>query len=370
MAAGKRDARKIDIHWDSGTAYDFFISQAVLSDPKRYGVPSSWASGMRARLRPEDRSVLDAALLVLNVPARWVHSLPEPKDAERCLEQLARIPVGKRLAALAMVPKEEAAFSALQTLLVDVMRRESWNDEDLEALREALKSKRHPWRAGPQTEDLRAILETWAHAKAFGEQYPRALRSYYDVFFKEEERRITPKLAKALARAKERSRELPSVALVEEISQGIHYDETPDMAELTLVPSYWISPFVQIHRMDEDCQLWTFGARPAEDAIVPGEPIPDALRVSLKALADPTRLKILHYLNREPLTVGDLAKRLRLRMPTVIHHLSTLRLAGLIRIHVESREKGHRTRFSVRSEGLDGALHSLRAYLERDSVSE
>ena len=77
-----------------------------------------------------------------------------------------------------------------------------------------------------------------------------------------------------------------------------------------------------------------FGARPTGASLVPGELVPDALLRSLKALSDPTRLRILHYLTLEPRTPAQLARQLRLRAPTVIHHLKALRLAGLVQLRV------------------------------------
>ena len=228
-----------------------------------------------------------------------------------------------------------------------------------------MKSNHH----GPSREDLKIILTWWADAEKHGEKYLHALRHYYEVFFKEEEQRIIPKLTSALEHTKQRSKQISSIELIEEVSHGIRYEGMPDIKKITLIPSYWISPFVMIANTDKQHQLFTFGARPAEDSLVPGESIPDALRVSLKALADPTRLRILRYLHQEPLTMAELTKRLRLRMPTVIHHLSALRLAGLVLIHVEAGDK-RRQSFSARTEGLDATLQSLKAFLESDQETE
>ena len=368
MTDKKQRPRQPIIEWDLGTAHDFFISYSVLKDPKKSGVRSAWASGMRARLQAEDRAILDEALVVIGKLTTWLYYLPQPKDVESCLAALSHVPAESRLATLTHCPKQEDECSLTQQLLIAVSRRGSWNDDDLEslgALHAKMKSNHH----GPSSEDLKMILTWWADAEKYGEKYLRALRHYYEVFFKEEEQRIIPKLRLALERTKERSKQLSSIELIEEVSHGIRYEGIPNIRKITLIPSYWISPFVMIVNTDKQHQLFTFGARPIEDSLVPGEPVPDALRVSLKALADPTRLRILRYLHQEPLTMAELTKRLRLRMPTVIHHLSALRLAGLVLIHVEKEVKGHRQRFSARAEGLDTALQSLKAFLESDQES-
>jgi len=374
MSATERTTAQIRISWDWGTAYDFFTSLAVLKEPKKFGIRSAWASGMRARLQCEDREVLDAALAVIGIPAKWVHSLSQPKDVDHCLGALAQIQTQGRLATLVCCPDQDDERSPKQRLLSSVAKKGSWNEADLEVMRTSHTSKKKTHHPAPDPEELKLVLDTWSQAEAFGERLLDALRNYQTVFFKEEEQRIAPKLIQALEHAKQRFSTLSTLAFLEEISQGIRYDDIPLIEELTLVPSYWVSPFIQIHPMGGNRRLWTFGARAAADSLVPGEPVPDALRISLKALADPTRLRILRYLHQQPLTMAELTKRLRLRMPTVIHHLSALRLAGLVSIHVETlasihadnKVKGHRQRYGARVESLDATLLALKSFVESD----
>jgi DNA-binding transcriptional ArsR family regulator len=89
---------------------------------------------------------------------------------------------------------------------------------------------------------------------------------------------------------------------------------------------------------------------------VPCEVVPDALFRALKALADPTRLRILRYLAAEPLSPAQLSRRLRLRAPTVIHHLHTLRLAGLVYLSFEAGDRRYAARIQAVATTFD-ALH-------------
>jgi ArsR family transcriptional regulator len=50
----------------------------------------------------------------------------------------------------------------------------------------------------------------------------------------------------------------------------------------------------------------------------------------LRALADPTRVRILHLLREGPLCVGDLVSVLDLPQPMVSRHLASLRRSGLV----------------------------------------
>src|SRR5947209_16651108 len=58
----------------------------------------------------------------------------------------------------------------------------------------------------------------------------------------------------------------------------------------------------------------------------------EALAVQLKALADPTRLRMLDLLAQqaEPLCVCDITAQFPQRQPTISHHLGILRAAGLV----------------------------------------
>ena len=49
-----------------------------------------------------------------------------------------------------------------------------------------------------------------------------------------------------------------------------------------------------------------------------------------KALADPTRRRILELLEADDLTAGELAAHFDISKPTLSHHLATLKAAGLV----------------------------------------
>jgi len=51
----------------------------------------------------------------------------------------------------------------------------------------------------------------------------------------------------------------------------------------------------KIHNEDKTSFIFLFGVRPANMSVIPGELVPDGLLRALKALADPTRLKIISY---------------------------------------------------------------------------
>ena len=76
----------------------------------------------------------------------------------------------------------------------------------------------------------------------------------------------------------------------------------------------------------------------------------------LKAVADPTRLAILHSLAAAPSTVGELATLFRLAQPTVSMHVKVLRQSGL----VHSERQGGRLRLSADPGAVESLLDDLR----------
>jgi DNA-binding HxlR family transcriptional regulator len=149
---------------------------------------------------------------------------------------------------------------------------------------------------------------------------------------------------------------------LEELSQGLRFGELTGVAELVLAPSFWCTPLVYWGKVGAGRTAWLFGARPPGSSLVPGEVVPDAILRALKALSDPTRLRILHYLTQAPLTPAQLARRLRLRAPTVTHHLNTLRLAGLVQLTLG---EGHEVKaYAARSGAIAAAFASLQDFMD------
>jgi DNA-binding transcriptional ArsR family regulator len=64
---------------------------------------------------------------------------------------------------------------------------------------------------------------------------------------------------------------------------------------------------------------------------------PAALESVFRALADPTRLKVLGRLSRSPAPVGELAKLADMALPSFLQHLDMLEKAGLIRSEKKGR---------------------------------
>jgi DNA-binding transcriptional ArsR family regulator len=348
-----------ELHWDSGTAYDFIVSLHVLHDPAGFGLRPSWAAGVRSRLSQENRKVLEASIHIVGIPFHWLYSLPNPKDAQSALWSLHQMPAEKRLPALTFYSGRDPVF--IETLM-GVAERGTWGEKEAEIVKQVFQAE-HPGKK--KTKYLEPLLDAWARSSEFGEQLLDALEAYYQSFFAEEERNIQPALEKELHNAKELAESLPLPDLFENLSQGVEFSEILHAPELIMIPSYWSSPIIFYGVVNENRKAVLFGARPANVSLVPGEVVPDAMLRVLKAVADPTRLRILRYLSEEKLTQAELARRLRLRAPTLTHHLRTLRLAGLVHLQVVSHSE---QRYTARLEAIQGMFSSVEEFFHSDLV--
>lgn len=349
--------------WDWGTAYDLFASLVVLHEPADFGLRGAWAAGVRARLPVTERQVLEHSLLLWHAPFHWIYTLPKPKDGTTVLWALGQVPPAERLPSLALSPEVPSEMAERLRAIAD---QGQWDEADRRDLRSAYQRACdcEDEKKVPSPSELAKILDIWINAEQFGEQYLQALRVYQEVFFAEEERRIGPALQSALDRAQELAERQSLPDLLEELSQGLRFDVAPEADKLVLVPSYWCTPLVFFGKLSAERDIWLFGARPADASVVPGEVVPETLVRALKALSDPTRLRMLHALSQETLTPAELARHLRLRAPTITHHLKILRLSGLVQLTLG---EGKATKcYAIRSDAVASACTSLKLFLEKN----
>ncbi|HEX8993540.1 MAG TPA: metalloregulator ArsR/SmtB family transcription factor, partial [Anaerolineales bacterium] len=338
--------------WDVGTAYELFVSLHVLHEPERYDLRPSWAAKIRSRIPIAERTFLEEVQPFLSFPLGWIYHLPQPKNAITVLYALQQIPAAIRSITLLDL---HAGIRPEAERLLQLAERRHWTKDDLSFLVPLMCKD-----AVDQSEQaLFKYLNWWVRPEDFGSMLYSALQAYYQAFFEQEERRVGPVLVAGLEQAKELAGRLSPRDLLAELSKGVRFTE--DLGkELILVPNYWMTPLVHLDALGPDQKLFLFGARPATMSAIPGELVPDGLLIALKALADPTRLRILRYLVEQELTPSELARRLNLRAPTVTHHLKELRLAGLINLTLRGQEKLYRARLGA----LDSIHTDLKGFLK------
>lgn len=353
-----------EITWDFGTAYELFISLHVLDEADAFGIRPSYAAGVRSRIPVAERKLLEEVYSIVGVPLKWLSKLPAPKDAISALWALKQIPAAERVIKLYGIDETQTdkTHQKFNDILLRITAERKWKNEDAEYFLKKFQKKH-----GKLKRDAIEIFLTWiSKPEELGERFLSAMQAYYQAFFEEEEKRVEPILRAGLERAISLQSQLSFEELFLELSQGIQLSEEFNTPKFIIAPAFWTTPLIFFDRIDKDTMLLMFGTRPADMSVIPGESVPDALVRSLKALADPTRLKILFYLTKESLTPSEIARKLQLRPPTVTHHLKELRLASLVEFSME----GDTNRYTVRHQALDAVYNQLNSFLEKEPILE
>jgi len=213
--------------------------------------------------------------------------------------------------------------------------------------------------------DVRRLLTDMGDPVGLKQRYISLLREYQAVYFAEEEKRVGPALKKMLTDAQALSKTTTVSDMIERLSNGFTLSEDIDLKKLILIPSIWSHPFVvRFDPADRELFL-AWGARPAGYRLVPGESVPDDALLVLRALGDPTRLRLLRLLAVEPRSPQSLAIELKLSLPTVSHHIRELRISGLIRI--EMAGKGRESKYTVRWPSAKRAFQQLEEFVLRSN---
>ncbi len=87
---------------------------------------------------------------------------------------------------------------------------------------------------------------------------------------------------------------------------------------------------------------------------------------AFKALADPTRRRILELLHERDLTAGELAEHFDMTKPSLSHHLNTLQAARLVR----SERDGQNIIYSLNTTVVQDLMRWLYALTEKAGSHE
>ena len=159
------------------------------------------------------------------------------------------------------------------------------------------------------------------------------------------------------ARANDRERLSPA-DLIETTTGGLRYLPESGISRVILAPSYFSRPYNFLMSSRD----WRFFGYPvADSALDPSDELTPPLAVVRlhRALGDETRLRILKLLASRDLYLTEIAQELDLSKPTIKHHLSLLRAAGLVTI----TEAGTVMYYSLRRNRLDDAATEIKRFL-------
>jgi DNA-binding transcriptional ArsR family regulator len=348
------------LEWDLGTAYEMLNSLHTILRPKEHGVPAPWAAGVRKRL--SQQSQIDLKLFFSQpfgylgyTPMHLVHSMDKPKDVRRFLDLLESIPSDDFSHRIHLPIGDDALISIIEKAASGTPVTEV----EIEEYRRVV--ARSSGRSIPNAADIRRFLSEMSDPVNTKKRYLSLLREYQAVFFAEEEQRVRPVLEKMLADAQKLSKKTTVPDLIERLSNGFTISPDIDLKRLVLVPSIWLHPFVLRFELADSELFVGWGAHPVGYRLVPGEIVPDQALLVLRALSDPTRLRLLRLLSAEPRSPQSLAIELKLSLPTVSHHMRELRVAGLVRIELAG--KGRENKYTVRWPSARRAFDQLEEFV-------
>ena len=80
-----------------------------------------------------------------------------------------------------------------------------------------------------------------------------------------------------------------------------------------------------------------------------------SIQNTLRALADPTRRKILELLKKKDMNAGEIAEEFNMTKPSISNHLSILKQADL----VEAEKQGQNVIYSLKTSVLEDIMNMI-----------
>jgi DNA-binding transcriptional ArsR family regulator len=361
---GRKDPLSAVLEWDCGTAYDFLLSVHAIFRPKAYGLPAPWAAGVRKRLSPQAQQHLKdffspSFALTTYLPIHLVLQMDPPKDVGPFLDYMEAIPDDEFSRRMNVSFWSDSAHARVMNR---ALAGEQMGDADVEDYRRTIGQSIVS--NTPSTAEVRRLFANIADPAATKQRWLAVMREYHSAYFAEEERREKPVLQRMLRQAQELSSTMSVPDLIERLSNGFTISEDIDLQRLVLVPSIWAHPYVVRLELTDSELLVVWGAHPTGYKLVPGESVPDEALFVLRALSDPTRLRLLRLIAAEPRSLQSLAQEVKLSLPTVSHHIRELRSSGLIRLEVAG--KGRENKYTVRWPSAQRAFQQLEDFVLPD----
>jgi DNA-binding transcriptional ArsR family regulator len=339
-------AGEVTIH--PSICYDFVVSLRALLNPRTFKRSRRWAAEQMPKL--DDEIAAKAKFLFEGFDtalgygaARVIAGLPDDAGPNELID------------AVAGLPAPELAMYMLDTGETSVERLAMYRsvlEGSGPAVAEAVKGLPSGWATR-----CRKVLKD---PETVQQDLIEVLEAHRDQIFAEHLGVVTELVQDATATAHDMLRVLPAAAVIEHLAGGYTLSADLDLRKVVLAPSTFIYPYMSA-RVDEDAgeALVMFGV--PNHIFSNYEPVPmrDDLLGALKALSDPNRLTIMRLLADKPMYTSEFVAQLKLGQPTVHHHLTQLRTAGLVR---QERDR-QGMKYSIRRQVASDLLRSLEEWL-------
>lgn len=222
---------------------------------------------------------------------------------------------------------------------------------------------------GPYAEkkpEMVSYLAWLLDADGVPDRFATTLQRFRREVFSEYEDEFGAAIARAAAARKAAPSRGSAQEVVEEVTSGIDFDIPLGTSRVVLVPSVITRPLSLIDSHRGTLVVY-YGI--ADEFIDTDPEAPPSWLVRMyKALSDEKRLRILRRLSEGETSLDELTEILGLSKSTVHHHISQLRAAGLVRVHLLSDESGSKQkRYTLRERSLTDAGTFLDSYLRAES---
>ncbi|MEE8374895.1 MAG: metalloregulator ArsR/SmtB family transcription factor [Acidimicrobiia bacterium] len=345
--------RPIPIEIEDSVAFEMILAMWTTFNPNETNTSFELGTEWHDRIKELTPTDLAEEIVILGGPhlAVWfgvaglLHTAPHPHDPSLMFDWLADIDP-KRLRRWLI----SCASGCSDASLI-----EQAANGDPEALEEAFADDGHE----DMMEQVIGLFEM--PDKELPGRIARTLQRFRDEVFAEYEEDFGGAIERAAAARRAMANGDDVKSVIEEVTNGLDLDIPLGVTRVVLIPSVVTRPLSVIDQ-HRDSLLVYYGVA---DEFVDADPeAPPAWMVrTYKALSDERRLRILRRLREGDTSLDELTEMLGLSKSTVHHHMSILRAAGLIRIHVSTDKSSKKRIYSLRDQALEDASGFLDSYL-------
>lgn len=250
---------------------------------------------------------------------------------------------------------------------------EKWNCIDERTFTQFILGPRYALDHGQLNRDEREILR---RPKKYRRAFYRFLYSYHTTFFAREVYHIEPWLIRSVNEFNDGIHKDPvgtlnavhprfivgdhSIQFLKARTYTCDYD---DLNSIRIVPSTFIAPHLLIDVDSPDIIV-------AKQLFIPAsekqDGVPKDLLDKLKALSDPTRLRMVQLMLYNPYCTQQLAEQIGLAKATVSKHLRILEEAGLI----ESQRSSHYVFYETKARELEMVRVDMDQFFDRPKLDK
>jgi len=351
-------ARHIPIEVDGVGTYELLLAMWTVFNPEEsksgFDLGPEWIAKVEAAT-PGD---LADEIRSLGGPfcALWLSILglmataPHPHDPDRVLDWLASI----------NPPRLRRWMLAYLGHHADPGMVEQAAEGDLDAVRRIIAEGKGEEKSREVVDQVVSLFEI--PGEQLRDRMVNAIVRFRAEVFAEYEASYSAAIARAAAAQRATSTRESAKAVIEEVTNGLDYEIPLGVSRVVLVPSLVLKPLSLIDQHRET--LLVFYGMADEFIDSDPEAPPSWLVKTYKALSDERRLRILRRLSEGETTLDELTDLLGLSKSTVHHHMSVLRAAGLVRIHIKDHMDSKT--YALRTQALGNAGEFLDTYIKTD----